>query len=97
MAKGYWVVAVDVSDAEQYGVYQQFVRSFLAANNGRFIVRGGQKEVVEGSLRSRVVVIEFPSYSDATRVYHSDEYQAGMQNRIGASVADFAIVEGFDS
>lgn len=96
MAKGYWFVSLDVNDPGQYSVYQQFVRPFLAANGGKFVIRGGQKTVVEGNVRSRVVVVEFPSYADAERAYHSDAYQQGMRNRLGASIADFAIVEGID-
>ncbi len=96
MAKGYWVVNLEVTDAEAYKAYQAFVRPFLAANEGRFIVRGGAHEVVEGSVLPRVVVIEFPSYETALSVYHSAEYQSGKQLRLDASVANFAIVEGFD-
>lgn len=94
MAKGYWVVALEVNDPGQYAVYQAFVRPFLAANEGRFVIRGGKSEVVEGSVRPRIVVVEFPSYSDAVRVYHSEGYQTGMRERLAASIADFAIVEG---
>jgi len=96
MAKGYWVVHITVSDMDAYRVYQEFVRPFLAANDGRFIIRGGAQTVVEGSVRPRTVVVEFPSLADAQRAYHSPEYQAGMQTRLQASVADFAIVEGLE-
>ena len=94
MAKGYWVVGVDVEDPEHYGIYQQFVRPFLAASGGRFVVRGGQQDVVEGNARKRTVVVEFPSYAEAVKVYHSEAYQTGMQYRLASSVADFVIVEG---
>jgi uncharacterized protein (DUF1330 family) len=97
MAKGYWVVHIDVTDTDAYRVYQEFVRPFLAANSGHFVIRGGEQSVVEGTVRPRTVVVEFPSFADAQRAYHSTEYQAGMQTRLKASVADFAIVEGFES
>jgi uncharacterized protein (DUF1330 family) len=92
--KGYWVVSLDVSDSAAYAEYQAFVQPFLADNQGRFLIRGGRHEIVEGKSRSRQVVVEFPSYDDAVRVYHSDDYQRGMQKRLGSSVADFVIVEG---
>lgn len=41
MAKGYWVVRVDVTDPEQFKIYQAFVGPFLAEHDGRFLVRGG--------------------------------------------------------
>ena len=96
MAKGYWVVHLAVSDMDTYRTYQAFVPPFLAANNGRFVIRGGEQSVVEGSVRPRTVVVEFPSLADAQRAYHSAEYQHAMQTRLKASVADFAIVEGYD-
>ena len=96
MAKGYWVVNLEVTAPETYKQYQAFVRPFLAANDGRFLIRGGQQSVVEGQVNPRTVVIEFPSHDQALRVYHSPEYQEGMKKRLGASTANFAIVEGFD-
>ncbi len=93
-AKGYWVVGLDLEDPARYAAYQEFVRPFLAAAGARFVVRGGQQLVVEGRARTRTVVVEFASYDEAVRVYRSAEYQAGMQDRMAASVADFVIVEG---
>ena len=93
-AKGYWVVTMDVNDAAQYGRYQAFVAPFLAASDGRFVVRGGRHEIVEGEARSRQIVVEFPSYEQALSVYRSAAYQQGMQDRIQSSIADFVIVEG---
>lgn len=96
MNKGYWVVNMTVGDPAVYAEYQAFVRPFLAANDGRFLVRGGEMEPVEGDVQPRVIVIEFPSYEHARRVYHSAEYQTGMQPRLRSSTANFAIVEGFE-
>ena len=95
-AKGYWVVHLEVADGAVYKLYQEFVRPFLAANDGRFLIRGGTQSVVEGNVRPRTVVVEFPSLADAERVYRSAEYQDGMQRRLASSVADFAIVAGVE-
>lgn len=96
MAKGYWVVNLEVSDPEGYKDYQAFVRPFLAANGGRFLVRGGRMEVVEGTMLPRVVVIEFDSFDVARRLYHSMEYQEGRALRLGRSAGNVAIVEGLE-
>ncbi len=96
MAKGYWISDIEVTDPEAYKSYQAFVRPFVAANGGRFLVRGGQQTVVEGAMSPRSIVIEFPSYQHALEVYMSAEYQQGMQLRLKASRANLAIVEGFD-
>lgn len=96
MAKGYWVVNVEERDLEAYKEYKAFIGPFLAAHSGRFVVRGGRTEVVEGDVFPRVVVVEFPSYAAASEAYHSAEYKAGKQSRLNAGSANFAIVEGFE-
>jgi uncharacterized protein (DUF1330 family) len=60
-------------------------------------VRGGPQEVVEGNLRPRSVVIEFPSLKAATDCYNSIEYQAAKALRLPVSSADICIVEGWES
>jgi len=53
-------------------------------------------ENVEGTSRSRNVVIEFPSYQAALDCYHSPEYQALIQVRAPAGTADIVIAKGYD-
>lgn len=96
MAKGYWVVNLKVDDTDTYAVYQGFVRPFLAASGGRFVVRGGRQVVAEGEAMPRTVVVEFDSFADAERLYYSEEYQTAMKTRLAASRANFVIVEGFE-
>ncbi len=50
----------------------------------------------EGHPRSRVVVIEFPTYEAALECYRSPEYAKAMALREGKSVMDLAITEGYD-
>lgn len=97
MAKGYWIVDLEVTDPEAYKAYQAFVRPFLAENGGRFLVRGGQQTLAEGDALPRSVIIEFDSYEQALATYRSPAYQQGMQLRLNASRANFVIVEGFDA
>jgi len=96
MAKGYWVVNLEVKDPGTYDAYRAFVAPYLAAHNGRFLIRGGQAEVVEGSVLPRVVVVEFPSYAAAVEAYQTAEYTEGKQNRLAAGPANFVIVEGME-
>ena len=96
MAKGYWVVGLDVTDTDQYRVYTDFVRPFLAANGGRFLVRGGQQHVREGDAPPRTVIVEFASLAEARRVYDLPEYKDGIALRDAASTANFVIVEGIE-
>lgn len=53
-------------------------------------------EVAEGTVGGRVVVVEFPSLDQARQAYHSAEYGQIRTLRADISVANFAIVEGFD-
>ena len=96
MQKGYWMVRVDVSDQEQYKAYMAANAVALKKYGGRFLVRGGQYEVPEGTTRARNVVLEFPSYQAALDCWHSPEYQAAVQLRLPASTIDLVIVEGYD-
>lgn len=96
MTKGYWVALVDVSDPEGYRAYVAENATAFRAYGARFLARGGQMQVAEGRSRSRVVVIEFPSFSAAQACYHSPEYAVAMALRQGKSLMDLSIVEGYD-
>ena len=46
---GYIFVQTDVSDSDQYDTYKQAVPAVIAQYDGRFIVRGGDMETLEGT------------------------------------------------
>lgn len=96
MTKGYWVAHVDVSDPQTYENYKAANAVPFAQFGARFVIRGGDQEVREGTMRSRTVVIEFPSYEDAVACYNSAAYQAAKALRDPVSVGDLAIVRGHD-
>jgi len=96
MAKGYWIVRVDIRDPEQYKLYIAANAKPFAKYGARFLVRGGPYEVVEGSARSRNAVIEFPSYQAALDCWKSPDYQEAMKLRTGVSTADLVIIEGYE-
>jgi uncharacterized protein (DUF1330 family) len=96
MAKGYWIVRVDIADPDRY-------KAYIAANaepfkkfGARFLVRAGRFENPEGSSRSRNAVIEFPSYQAALDCYHSPEYQEAAALREGKGEVDLVVIEGYD-
>ena len=88
MAKGYWIARVDVHNDEGYKAYAAANPAIFKKFGGRFVVRGGKFEAVEGESRSRNVVIEFPDYETALACYHSPEYQANIKVRQPHSIAD---------
>ena len=96
MPKGYWIVRVDISDAEKYKAYVAANAEPLAKYGARFLVRAGRFENVEGSSRSRNAVIEFPSYQAALDCWRSPGYQEAMKLRLPVSTADLVIIEGYE-
>jgi uncharacterized protein (DUF1330 family) len=96
VAKGYWIVRVDIRDKEQYKAYIAANASPFKKFGARFLVRGGPYENPEGTSRERNAVIEFPSYASAVECWHSPEYQAALRLREPVSTADLVIIEGYD-
>jgi len=96
MAKGFWIVRVDIHDAEKYKAYIAANAAPLRKYGARFIVRAGRYENPEGGSRSRNAVIEFPSYEAAVACWHSPEYQEVLKLRTPVSTADLIIIEGYD-
>ena len=96
MPKGYWIVRVDISDAEKYKAYIAANAAPLRKHGARFLVRAGKFENPEGTSRTRNAVIEFPSYEAAVACWHSPEYQEVLRLRQPVSVADLIIIEGYD-
>jgi uncharacterized protein (DUF1330 family) len=96
MSKGYWIASVDVSDPEGYKAYVAANAEAFRKFGAKFLTRGGKSEAVEGKLRSRVVVIEFPNYDAALTCYRSPEYDKARKLRQGKSMADIMVIEGYD-
>ena len=96
MAKGYWIGRVDVHNEEGYRLYAAANPAIFKKFGGRFVIRAGQFEGVEGQSRSRNVVIEFPDYATALACYRSPEYQENIKRRTPHSIADLIIIEGYD-
>jgi uncharacterized protein (DUF1330 family) len=91
----YVIVDLEVPDPARLTEYRQRVSATIAAYGGRYLVRGGTHEVVEGSWRPRrLVVLEFPSLAQARRWYDSEEYRDLKAMRLAASSANLVFVEG---
>jgi uncharacterized protein (DUF1330 family) len=94
--KGYWIGHIDVTEPEGYKAYMAADMAPFGKFGGHFLVRGGAREVVEGVVRGRTVVIEFPSYDTALACYRSPDYQAAKKLRDGRAEFDLTIAEGYD-
>lgn len=96
MPKGYWIAQIDVTDTAAYEGYRKLTPDIIAAHGGRFIVRGGPQEAVEGAARLRTVVVEFPTYQAARACYFSPAYQTAAAIRQGAAQSNFLLIEGWE-
>lgn len=90
----YWIAHVEVTDADRYGEYAKRAGPAIAAHGGRFLARGGKHVQLEGTDRSRNVVVEFPDLATAEACYRSPAYQEALAYAKGASVRDLVLVEG---
>lgn len=95
MAKGYWIVGMEVVDQAKYDAYRAINGAAIAKYEGKFLVRGGESELRAGKAWARYVVIEFPSYDAAKACYDSPEYQAAIAARADGANLDCVIVEGY--
>ena len=94
MAKGYWIANVDVRNPDGYKEYVAALPDIFRKFGARYTTRGGKMDVVEGKSRSRIVIIEFPSYEAALTCYRSPEYQAAAEFRRKASLGEILVAEG---
>jgi uncharacterized protein (DUF1330 family) len=91
----YVIANVDVKDATLFEQYRKQVPDTLARHGGRYVVRGGQHETLEGDWTpTRLVVLEFPSMEQARRWYDSDDYREPKALRMKCAVTDVVLVQG---
>jgi uncharacterized protein (DUF1330 family) len=77
--------------------YLQRIDATLAPFGGRFIVHGGEVEVMEGNWPGHLIVIEFPDRGQARAWYNSGAYQEIVTLRTDNSESDVIMADGVDS
>ena len=77
--------------------YLDRIDATLAPFGGRFVMHGGQVEVLEGSWPGHLIVIEFPSRDHVHDWYRSTAYQRILALRTGNSDSNIVVVDGVDS
>lgn len=91
----YVIVEVTIHDNELYERYKKLAPAAVAAYEGRFVVRGGQAEALEGDWQpQRVVVLQFPSVEKAKAWWASPKYTPAKQIRQKAATTKMLVVEG---
>jgi uncharacterized protein (DUF1330 family) len=91
----YVIADVTVKNPDVYAEYRNQVLATVTKYGGRFLVRGGPSQVIEGEWQpGRVVVIEFPDMAAAKAWYGSAEYGPLARLRQSASTGSLLLVEG---
>ncbi len=91
----YLVAMVRVDDPETYKKYTARTPDIIAKYGGRFLVRGGPVETLEGAaFEDRMVIVEFPTVQAAQTFYESADYQEIKSFRTASSEAVFLLAQG---
>jgi len=91
----YVVYQAEVTDPQRYEEYKPRAAASIAAAGGRYLVRGGEVEVLEGDPPAgRTVVLEFPTMRAALDWYRGDDYTEARKLRADAARARMYVVEG---
>ncbi|HZQ59112.1 MAG TPA: DUF1330 domain-containing protein [Acidimicrobiales bacterium] len=93
----YVIYQAEVLDPERYDEYRAKAAKSIVAAGGRYLVRGGDIDVLEGDPpASRTVVVEFPSREAALAWYRGSEYTEVRKIRDGAAQARAYVVDGVE-
>ena len=91
----YVIGDIEVTDQAIYDEYRKQVPATLEKYGGRFVVRGGKTEPLEGGWApKRLVMLEFPTMEQALKWYRSPEYKPLIALRQRAARGKLVAVEG---
>ena len=91
----YVIADIEITDPVGYEEYRRRVPATITQYGGRYLARGGRAETLEGGWQPRrLVVIEFPTMSQARAWYESEEYREPRAIRHRCSEGQAILVEG---
>ena len=92
----YFVVELEITTLDAMKPYVDAVPATITQYGGRFLVRGGSTELIEGGPEpKRIVILEFADKAAFKRWYDSPEYQRILPNRLDNSNGRSFVVEGY--
>ena len=96
MKKGYVLLQVNVNDPQVFKKYPELSEKIISKFGGKYLFRGGEFEVLEGSWDfKRNVLLEFENISKAQEWYNSSEYQEALKIRSNSATSNLIIIEGY--
>ena len=91
----YFIVDVSVLEPDGYQEYIAKAPAMVQAAGGRYLVRGGDPQTIEGEWSpSRMVILEYPSEEAFRSMYDSPEYQAILPQRLKNTHSNAILVQG---
>jgi uncharacterized protein (DUF1330 family) len=91
----YVIVDIEVTDPVRYEEYKELAAPTVAAYGGRYVVRGGATETLEGDwIPKRLVVLEFESVDQARAWWSSPEYSPAKALRQQTANTEMIVAEG---
>jgi len=91
----YVIVEIEIHDPALYEEYKKLTPASISAFGGRFVVRGGESQPLEGSWQpQRIVILEFPSVERAKEWWSSPEYTKAKDIRHRAANTRMLVVQG---
>lgn len=94
----YVVVQIEIDDPVGYERYKQLAPPSIAAYGGRYVVRAGPSEPLEGNWQPpRLVMLEFPSTERARAWWGSPEYAPAKALRQRCARTEMLLIEGYTS
>jgi uncharacterized protein (DUF1330 family) len=91
----YILASLHITDPGVFEEYRSRVPAVIAAHGGRYLVRGGSVDVLEGdALGNRLVIVEFPDMSRLKAFYQSPEYQPLLEIRNRSAISTLLAIEG---
>ena len=92
---GYLIAEIEVHDPVLFEEYRKLVPATIAKYGGKYLVRGGATDTLEGDWApARLVMLEFPTLEQARKWYHSAEYKPLLAMRLKAAKSKAILVEG---
>ena len=92
---GYVIVEIEVTDPVGYEEYKKLAGATVAKYGGKYIVRGGASETLEGNWQpKRIVILKFPSMERAKEWLNCPEYAEPRKMRHRTAKTNMVVVEG---
>jgi len=96
MKKGYVIVRINIKNNEIFQQYPPLSTKAVEKFGGKYLVRGGAFEIMEGQWPAeRTTIVEFESFDKAKEFYNSLEYDEAKKVRQESTDTDLILIEGY--